>query len=120
MDRRSFRSERYRPAARIKAASQSLSPDKDCEAQFSLGENHDKVIGFPGFSVARHLPEVNDVRPSLRKATCSAMATASSAGNQGSVVLSTPIAKPLGAAAPRAKEEADWRPQLPSSRADGG
>ncbi len=31
------------------AVSQLLWPDKDREERFSLGENHEKVLGFPGF-----------------------------------------------------------------------
>src|ERR1700734_4296204 len=39
-----------------KAVSQLLWPDKDREEWFSLGENHEKVLGFPGFPVARYWP----------------------------------------------------------------
>jgi hypothetical protein len=39
---------------RFKAVSQLLWPDKDCEEWFSLGENHEKVLGFPGFPAVRH------------------------------------------------------------------
>ena len=33
----------------VLAVSQLRWPDKDREEWFSLGENHEKVLGFPGF-----------------------------------------------------------------------
>ena len=37
------------------AVSQLLWPDKDREEWFSLGENHEKVLGFPGFPLSAAL-----------------------------------------------------------------
>jgi hypothetical protein len=42
------------PRGVAKAVSQLLWPDKDREEWFSLGENHEKVRGLPGFPAARH------------------------------------------------------------------